>query len=217
MSGQPERRWRIAQTVEEDEGAGARPAAIVQALKRLVGFEMQFGPFAVAQLRLFAEVVDLTTPAALGNGKKMKPLADASHLRLYVADTLADPDEDTAWIPTSLAGLAQSRKAANAIKRKEQSPSSSAIRPIRRRRKGWVAGWRIAVAGCAPRSTIGSRRPNGASARTPNTCATSMSISGAGQHGRFSAVIRTAAGPTKARQNGRSGEASFASSRLPDF
>ncbi len=119
MSGQPERRWRIAQTVEEDEGAGARPAAIVQALKRLVGFEMQFGPFAVAQLRLFAEVVDLTTPAALGNGKKMKPLADASHLRLYVADTLADPDEDTAWIPTSLAGLAQSRKAANAIKRKD--------------------------------------------------------------------------------------------------
>ncbi len=112
---------RIADTIENDEneGAGARPAAIVAALKRLVGFEMQFGPFAVAQLRLFAEVVDLTTPAAGSGGKKMKPLADASHLRLYVADTLADPDEDTAWIPAPLAGLAQSRKAANAIKRKE--------------------------------------------------------------------------------------------------
>lgn len=109
---------RIAQTVEADEGAGARPAAIVQALKRLVGFEMQFGPFAVAQLRLFAEIVDLTTPEG-GDPKTGKPLADASHLRLFVADTLADPDEETAWIPTSLAGLAQSRKAANAVKRKE--------------------------------------------------------------------------------------------------
>jgi len=61
---------RIADTVEADEGEGARPAAIVAALKRLVGFEIQVGPFAVAQLRLFAEVVDLTTPAAVGNGKK---------------------------------------------------------------------------------------------------------------------------------------------------
>ena len=64
---------RIADTVEADEGAGARPAAIVAALKRLVGFEVQFGPFAVAQLRLFAEFVDLTTPAAIGNGRRMKP------------------------------------------------------------------------------------------------------------------------------------------------
>ena len=56
---------RIAKTIDADEGEGARPAAIVAALKRLVGFEIQFGPFAVAQLRLFAEVVDLTTPAAV--------------------------------------------------------------------------------------------------------------------------------------------------------
>jgi len=110
---------RIADTIEADEREGSRPAAIAGALKRLVGFEMQFGPFAVAQLRLFAEIVDLTTPVGDGSGEKMKPLADASHLRLYVADTFADPDEETAWIPTSLAGLAQSRKAANAVKRKE--------------------------------------------------------------------------------------------------
>lgn len=129
---------RIADTVEADEGEGARPAAIVAALKRLVGFEMQFGPFAVAQLRLFAEVVDLTTP--VGNGKKMKPLADASHLRLYVADTLADPDEDTAWIPTSLAGLAQSRKAANAVKRKETITVVIGNPPYKEKAKG-MGGW----------------------------------------------------------------------------
>jgi hypothetical protein len=131
---------RIAKTVEDDEGVGARPTAIVAALKRLAGFEMQFGPFAVAQLRLFAEVVDLTTPAAAWNGKKMKPLADASHLRLYVADTLADPDEDTAWIPTSLAGLAQSRKAANAIKRKEAITVVIGNPPYKEKAKG-MGGW----------------------------------------------------------------------------
>ena len=131
---------RIADTVEADEGVGARPAAIVAALKRLVGFEMQFGPFAVAQLRLFAEVVDLTTPVAAGEGKKMKPLADASHLRLYVADTLADPDEDTAWIPTSLTGLAQSRKAANAVKRKETITVVIGNPPYKEKAKG-MGGW----------------------------------------------------------------------------
>ena len=31
----------------------------------------------------------------------------------------ADPDEETAWIPTTMQGLAQSRKDANAVKRKE--------------------------------------------------------------------------------------------------
>ncbi len=131
---------RIAKTVEVDEGVDARPAAIVAALKRLVGFEIQFGPFAVAQLRLFAEIVDLTTTASVGNGKKMKPLADASHLRLFVADTLADPDEDTAWIPTSLAGLAQSRIAANAIKRKETITVVVGNPPYKEKAKG-MGGW----------------------------------------------------------------------------
>lgn len=130
---------RIAETVEAEEGAGARPAAIVAALKRIVGFEMQFGPFAVAQLRLFAEIVDLTTPEDDGGGTAT-PLADASHLRLYVADTLADPDEETAWIPTSLAGLAQSRKAANAVKRKEAITVVIGNPPYKEKAKG-RGGW----------------------------------------------------------------------------
>ena len=131
---------RIAETVEDVEGKGARPPAIKEALKRLVGFEMQFGPFAVAQLRLFAEVVDLTTPSDDGSGKKGKPLADASHLRLFVADTLADPDEETAWIPTSLAGLAESRKAANAVKRRETITVVIGNPPYKERAKG-RGGW----------------------------------------------------------------------------
>ena len=51
---------RIAETVEADEGEGAVSGAINAAVKRLVAFEMQLGPFAVAQLRILAEIVDLT-------------------------------------------------------------------------------------------------------------------------------------------------------------
>ncbi|MBV9246524.1 MAG: N-6 DNA methylase, partial [Methylobacteriaceae bacterium] len=131
---------RIADAIDAEEGEGARPSTIIEALKRLVGFEMQFGPFAVAQLRLFAEVVDLTTPNPVSNGKKTRSLADASHLRLYVADTLADPDEETAWIPTSLAGLAQSRKAANAVKRKETITVVIGNPPYKEKAKG-MGGW----------------------------------------------------------------------------
>ena len=39
---------RIAATVTEDQGEGAVRGAIEAAAKRIVGFEIQFGPFAVA-------------------------------------------------------------------------------------------------------------------------------------------------------------------------
>jgi hypothetical protein len=51
---------RIAATAAADQGAGAVPAVIEAALKRLYAFELQLGPFAVAQLRVLAEVVALT-------------------------------------------------------------------------------------------------------------------------------------------------------------
>ena len=56
---------RIANTVEVDMGSGAVPGAIDAAVERLIGFELQFGPFAVAQLRLIAEILDLTGKAAV--------------------------------------------------------------------------------------------------------------------------------------------------------
>ena len=40
---------RIAETVTADQGAGAVRGAIEAAAKRIIGFEMQFGPFAVAR------------------------------------------------------------------------------------------------------------------------------------------------------------------------
>jgi hypothetical protein len=131
---------RIAATIDADEGEGARPAAIVAALKRMVGFEMQFGPFAVAQLRLFAEIAELSTPSDDGGGKAREPLADASHLRLYVTDTLADPDAEAAWIPVNLEGLGESQKAANAVKRKEAITVVIGNPPYKEKAKG-LGGW----------------------------------------------------------------------------
>ena len=51
---------RIAETIAADEGEGAVPGAIHAAMNRLIAFEMQLGPFAVAQLRILAEIVALT-------------------------------------------------------------------------------------------------------------------------------------------------------------
>ena len=47
---------RIADTVSKDQGEGAVRGAIEAAAKRIIGFELQFGPFAVAQLRIMAEM-----------------------------------------------------------------------------------------------------------------------------------------------------------------
>ena len=98
---------RISQTVKVDEGPGAVPGAIQAALSRLIGFEIQLGPFAVAQLRLLAEVVDLA-------GSASNP-----PLRIFVTNTLGDPYENEDYFPSMLAALGSSRRDANKIKREE--------------------------------------------------------------------------------------------------
>ncbi len=98
---------RIAEIVRADEGDGAVPGAVSEALKRLIAFEMQLGPFAVAQLRILAEVFSLT-----GKQPKTAP-------RMFVTNTLSDPEEEAGWIPAMLAPLANQRKDANRIMREE--------------------------------------------------------------------------------------------------
>lgn len=122
----------IADTATEDGGEGMAPGAVEAALNRVIGFEIQFGPFAVAQLRLLAEIAELTQhdPAK----------AIDADLRLYVADTLADPDEGTAWIPASLKPIAESRRAANDIKRKEPITVVIGNPPYKVKSKG-LGGW----------------------------------------------------------------------------
>jgi hypothetical protein len=101
----------IAERIKDDQGEGAVPAAIRAALARIIGFEIQFGPFAVAQLRLAAEVVDLLKTDT----------ASAEHvaLRLFLTDTLGNPNEEHEYISRGLTVLAESRRTADRIKRTE--------------------------------------------------------------------------------------------------
>lgn len=119
---------RIAATVEADEGPGTVRGAIDAALRRLIGFELQLGPFAVAQLRVLAEVVELTGSVP------------TEPLRMFVTNTLGNPDDDEGWIPGMLAPIAQSRKAANKIKRDEPITVVLGNPPYKDKAKG-LGGW----------------------------------------------------------------------------
>jgi predicted helicase len=99
---------KIAANVESDQGAGTAPAAIAAAAKRLFGFELQFGPFAVAQLRLLAEMRSLTKMA----GKQAPP-----ELNLYITDTLGNPFVEEEQLPQIVEAIAKSRREANKVKR----------------------------------------------------------------------------------------------------
>lgn len=123
---------RIAATTRADQGAGAVPGVIHAALKRVIGFELQFGPFAVAQLRLMAEVADLL------QAKGTVP-ADV-RLRLYVTDTLGNPYAEEEYIPAMLKPLAESRRQANAVKRAEPITVVIGNPPYKEKAKG-RGGW----------------------------------------------------------------------------
>ena len=120
---------RIAETLRANEGPGAVPGAIQAALSRLIGFEIQLGPFAVAQLRLLAEVVDLTDSAS------------DSPLRIFVTNTLGDPYESEDYFPSMLAALGRSRRDANKIKREEPITVVLGNPPYKEKamgRGGWI-------------------------------------------------------------------------------
>lgn len=119
---------RIAETVSTDEGEGAVKSAIHSALHRLIAFEMQLGPFSVAQLRVSAEIGDLI---------KSEP---NSQVRMFVTNTLGNPYDDEEWIPGILAPIGNSRKEANKIKREEPITVVIGNPPYKEKAKG-LGGW----------------------------------------------------------------------------
>src|SRR5260370_23315597 len=98
---------RIAATVAADEGAGAVSGAIDAAIKRLIAFEMHLGPFAVAQLRIYAELIHLICSAP-----KTPP-------RMFVTDTLGNPWVEMETLGSWYGTIAESRRQANQINRRE--------------------------------------------------------------------------------------------------
>lgn len=122
---------RIAATIEADQGAGAIPAAIQAASSRLIGFELQFGPFAVAQLRLLAEMHAL-----------MKS-AHTPEVRLFITDTLGNPYAEEERLPSIMQPIGRSRREANAIKRDEPITVVIGNPPYKEKAKGrggWIEG-----------------------------------------------------------------------------
>ncbi len=119
---------RIAVEIEQAEGAGAVPAAVEAAVKRLIAFELQLGPYAVAQLRLVAELTELTGA----------PPHEA--LRMFVTDTLANPWAEQENLGAIYQPIAESRKRANKIKRDEPITVVIGNPPYKEKAKG-MGGW----------------------------------------------------------------------------
>jgi hypothetical protein len=97
----------IAATIAKDQGEGAVRAGLAAAMKRLYGFELQFGPFAVAQLRMLAEWQSLA-PANTDQ---------STSLNLFITDTLDDPYLEDEKLPQIVEAVAKSRREANRVKR----------------------------------------------------------------------------------------------------
>lgn len=118
----------LAAQVTQDEGPGAVPGAVEAVLRRLIAFELQLGPFAVAQLRLLAEVQALT-----GALPREAP-------RMYVTDTLGNPHDDGGAFPGFTAAIGQQRRAANRVKREQPITVVIGNPPYKDKAKG-LGGW----------------------------------------------------------------------------
>jgi predicted helicase len=161
---------RIAETIDADEGP-ERTDAIDAAVSRLIAFELQLGPFAVAQLRIIAELVTLT-----GDVPKLP-------LRMFVTDTLGNPYVEQEYIFQIHRLIGESRRQANEIKRKERITVVIGNPPYKEKAKG-LGGWVEEGDGRSRHCSRPGCRPWRCWAHTQNTSATFTCISGDGQRGR---------------------------------
>lgn len=95
---------RVADQVEAQEGPGAVPGAVQDLARRLVGFELQMSPYAVAELR----ATDLL------RDKRATP--PPGGLRFYVTNTLDDPYEEITQLGSAFGAISRSRRRANEVK-----------------------------------------------------------------------------------------------------
>ncbi|WP_416975596.1 type ISP restriction/modification enzyme [Streptomyces sp. 4F14] len=95
---------QVAEWTGRHDGPGAIPDAISGLARRLVGFELQMGPFAVAELR----ASDLL--------KRHRAALPADGLQLYVTDTLDNPYVAEETLASTYDVISESRKRANKVK-----------------------------------------------------------------------------------------------------
>lgn len=95
---------RVAGQAAAQEGPGAAPGAVSETIRRLAGFELQMGPYAVAELRVSGLV------------RKYGAVLPPDGLSLFVTDTLDDPHQEQMQLAYNYAPLARSRREANKVK-----------------------------------------------------------------------------------------------------
>lgn len=123
---------KAAASIAADKGASAVPQRLADFAQRLVGFEIQTGPYAVAQMRLAASL-----SAHMGDAISALP-ADAP--RLYVADTLDDPYIEQTSLGSVYEPISRSRTEANKVKSDERVVVVLGNPPYRNKAKG-QGGW----------------------------------------------------------------------------
>ncbi|MEV0218172.1 type ISP restriction/modification enzyme [Streptomyces sp. NPDC050704] len=94
----------VARLAERQDGPGARQDGVREVVPRLVGFEQQAGPYAVAELRMHRTL----------HGTYETEVGDDA-LAMYVADTLDDPTVEH-HLGFHYEAIAQSRRRANQVK-----------------------------------------------------------------------------------------------------
>lgn len=118
----------VAEKVEHTEGPGAVPGTITELASRLIGFELQLGSYTVAELR---------TTDLLRSYQANPPKGG---MRMFVADTLSDPDAEVVNISSGLAAISESKRRANEIK--SQQPITVVIgNPPYKDRAAGKGGW----------------------------------------------------------------------------
>ncbi len=119
---------RAAEQITDTHGPGMVRGLITDLAKRLVGFELQTGPYAVAELR--------TTDILRSTGATPPP----GGMRLYVTDTLDDPNAEIEQLASGLGAISDSRRQANIVKRDTPVTVVIGNPPYRERAEG-LGGW----------------------------------------------------------------------------
>ncbi|MGW3984298.1 type ISP restriction/modification enzyme [Streptomyces mirabilis] len=95
---------RIAASAAAHDGPGAVSGAVTRAAERVAGFELQMGPYAVAELRAAEQL------------NSYQAVPPDGGLKLFVTDTLDDPNAAETQLRSALQLIAASRRKANQIK-----------------------------------------------------------------------------------------------------
>lgn len=119
---------RIADAIASDLGPGAVGPGLRKAAGRLVGFELQAGPFSVAELRLATEF------------KRLDAQLGPDDLRLHLTDTLSDPYVKDTQLAATYKPIAESRQRANEVKLNEPVVVVIGNPPYKERSRG-LGGW----------------------------------------------------------------------------